>query len=429
MLHSDRPINRPADDLFGRADFALSLARSIDRMQVARDGFVIAIQGEWGSGKTSVIELVRRYLLHIEMERASQTPLLLDDVAVPKTIAELDKMADIFAPVSSRILAMELLDQDVTQWEHTNRLRDFNQWLSSPEDVAAVDHYWQLKIRAEARRRTIIVPFSPWLISGKVELASALLSELARALGAPLGDDVKYAFGAMLTRLSEFAPVAGAGLDLATGGIGGGILRAGGNWSSKLARNMTSGPTLDQLRNRLRKSLSDLQHQRVLVIVDDLDRLTPAEALEMVSLVKSLGDLPNVVYLLSYDQPKLAKLLQHALKSNGHEFLEKIVQYQVDLPPFDETDLLRLLNSDLASLLPDISREESDALGTVWHYTLRPYLRTPRAVRRFVNALSVKLPTLVEYTNIFDLIILEVLRIFEPELYNFIRRELSELVD
>ncbi|WP_441252255.1 P-loop NTPase fold protein [Tardiphaga sp. 71_E8_N1_1] len=71
MKHSDRPVTRPSDDLLGRSRFSLALARSIDTLILAKDGFVIAVIGDWGSGKSSVIEMTMRYLTHLEMERVS----------------------------------------------------------------------------------------------------------------------------------------------------------------------------------------------------------------------------------------------------------------------------------------------------------------------------------------------------------------------
>jgi energy-coupling factor transporter ATP-binding protein EcfA2 len=71
MKHSDRPIFRPREDLLGRAKFSLTLAHAIDNLTIAKDGFVVAIMGEWGSGKSSVVEMTTRFLIHLEMERAS----------------------------------------------------------------------------------------------------------------------------------------------------------------------------------------------------------------------------------------------------------------------------------------------------------------------------------------------------------------------
>lgn len=386
MLHSDRPITHPKQDVLGRRHFALTLAHSIDRLEITKDGFVIAIVGEWGSGKTSVIELIRRYLLHIEMERASQTPLPGYADAAPRTIDQLEEMAETFERIEERIASIEAANKDTTRWERTSRRSDFEYWLRSAASAAIAEHYWQLKLRVRGDPRTIVVPFSPWLIPTRAELASALLSELARALGPSLGDDLKHAFGALLERLSEFAPIAGAGLDIVTGGIGGAFIAAGGAWSGNVGKRMATGTTLHEIRERLKRILRSLDGQRVLVIVDDLDRLTPAEALEMISLVKSLGDLPNVVYVLSYDEDNLAHLIETAASVDGHEFLDKIVQYPVRLPQIDDDDLARMLSADL-DILVTLSNHDSGRLNTLWFYVLRHYIENPRDVRRFVNAL------------------------------------------
>ena len=271
MRYSDSPILRPDQDVLGRRGFALELARAIDRLAVtARDGFVIAIHGEWGSGKTSVIELVVRYLRHIEMERASQVPILNDRGANPRTIAELEAMSSSFEVLEHHVKAMEAVNKNVTYWQKLNRVDQFRRWSASDEAAQDADRYFELKLRVDANPRTIVQRLSPWLIAGRVEIAQALLSELARALGEVLGDNVKEAFAAVLQRLSEFAPIVGAALDVASAGAVGKLITVGGSWSSKVAATMASGATLDQLRERLRGILRALDNKQVLVVVDDL---------------------------------------------------------------------------------------------------------------------------------------------------------------
>jgi predicted KAP-like P-loop ATPase len=236
---------------------------------------------------------------------------------------------------------------------------------------------------------------------------------------------VKRAFGDLLQRLSEIAPITGAGADLLVPGIGS-IFRAGGTWSNKISEKLTSGRTLDDLRTRLRDALAQLPNQQILVVIDDLDRLTPAEALEMVSTVKSLGDLPNVVYLLSYDETKLSFLIERACGINGHEFLQKIVQYSVHIPTIEE-DLSRIVSADLTSVLKEISEDEQRRLGSAWHSVLRTYLRTPRDIRRFTNSLAVARSGLADYTDAIDLMLMETFRLFEPDVYQSIRRHITDL--
>jgi hypothetical protein len=255
MRYSDRPITSPSEDVLGRSGFALELARSIDRLLIAKDGFVIAIHGEWGAGKTSVIELIVRFLRHIEMERASQTSLLGEQTPVPQTLDDLEAAGLVFDRIKERILSIDQLGLDFTKTQRNYRSKLFESWLRSVEDAALADRYWRLLLRVESQPRTIVVRFSPWLIAGRTELAIALFSELARALSEELGDEVKQAFAAVLQRLADFAPVIGAGLD-ATTAIGMGRLFSSGlQWSQKITHTLASGPTLDEVRRRLRQAL------------------------------------------------------------------------------------------------------------------------------------------------------------------------------
>ena len=280
----------------------------------------------------------------------------------------------------------------------------------------------------ENEPRNIVVRFSPWLFPGKAELASSLISDLARAIGEKLGSEVKEAFASVLGRLAQAAPLAGAAADVVTGGAFGGLISSGVDVSDKLAKRLTTGPTLESVRERLRRALRRLEMRKVVVVVDDLDRLTPSEAVEMVSLLKGLGDLPNVVYLLCYDEHRLAELIGTELMLDGHEFLQKIVQYPVHLPPLDETDIARLLDADLQGLLPTLTQEEQQRLSYAWILIIKHYVRTPRDVRRLINAFSVASAGLGDHLDPVDLLILETVRINEPSIYAWVRENLDQLV-
>ncbi len=420
MKHSDRPVYRPKDDLLGRAKFSLFLARAIDNLSLAKDGFVIAVMGEWGAGKSSVVEMTARYLTHLEMERASKP-------AGSETLASLEVLAETYDQVRDKIAELDRQGLNFRMARPEYRQEVFDRWLGDKNQALRTDRYWKLLKEIEQTPRTIQIRFSPWLIAGRAELTIAFLSEIARALGEKLGSEIRDSFALILARLSEFAPVAGAGLDLATGGSVGKLLTSGASLSGKLAAKLTSGPTLDHLREGLRTSLKKLPDRRILVIIDDLDRLTPSEAVEMVSLVKSLGDLPNVIYLLSFDRTNLAKLLSKGTKLNGAEFLEKIVQYPVNLPPISTMSLAKLLDADLTEILGQLDTSEARRLGRTWHFALRHYLKTPRDVRIYGNSVAVSLASQRDFVDPVDMLLLELLRLHEPRLYDWVRENLDEL--
>ena len=65
----DKPIDSPEEDKFGFKALAKAIADSISKMK-SPEGTVIAINGPWGSGKSSLINLVRHHLEQIEKERS-----------------------------------------------------------------------------------------------------------------------------------------------------------------------------------------------------------------------------------------------------------------------------------------------------------------------------------------------------------------------
>lgn len=56
-FHGDRPIEAPSEDQLGFGPAARHVAEAIRKM-ASPDSFVIGIEGEWGSGKSSFINLV-----------------------------------------------------------------------------------------------------------------------------------------------------------------------------------------------------------------------------------------------------------------------------------------------------------------------------------------------------------------------------------
>lgn len=427
MKHSDRPIVRPKEDVLGRASFSLALAKTIDALTIAKDGFVIAVTGEWGSGKSSVIEMTLRYITHLEMIRRERL-IRSEDLTPPSTIDEIEVRAEVYDRIRDKVASYKTSNRDLSKANYCYRRSLFETWLGSKEDALKAEQYWLSLQEVNSNCRTTQVRFSPWLIAGRSELATALLSELARALGG-LGAEIRNAFGSLLQRLSELAPVAGAGLDAATGFSSGAIFSSGATISARLAKRLVSGPTLDELREELRTALRSLPDQRILIVIDDLDRLTPNEASEMVAIVKSLGDLPNVIYLLSYDQKNLARLICKSTKLDGEDYLKKIIQYNVSIPPITGHGLSRVLDADLSEMLGELSDNQIKRIGQTWHFVLRYYLKTPRDVRLFTNALTVALSGQRDFIDPVDMMLLEILRFGEPSLYVWIRENLDELVE
>jgi hypothetical protein len=67
--------------------------------------------------------------------------------------------------------------------------------------------------------------------------------------------------------------------------------------------------------------------RRIVVFIDDLDRLEPTEIAEVLRLVRAVADFPNVIYVLSYDSNAVTSALEAVLEiEDGTEYLEKFIQ-------------------------------------------------------------------------------------------------------
>jgi predicted KAP-like P-loop ATPase len=61
VLSADKPLSDPRSDRLGYSPFAKHLAESISKVDPT-DGFVIAVYGSWGSGKTTLMNFIAYYL-------------------------------------------------------------------------------------------------------------------------------------------------------------------------------------------------------------------------------------------------------------------------------------------------------------------------------------------------------------------------------
>lgn len=132
MKHSDRPIYRAKDDLLGRAKFSLFLARAIDNLSLAKDGFVIAIMGEWGAGKSSVVEMIARYLVHLEMERTTKP-------AGSESLASLEALAEIFDQIRDQLKDLEAQHLNFRMARPEYRQELFGRWLDDKSQALQAD--------------------------------------------------------------------------------------------------------------------------------------------------------------------------------------------------------------------------------------------------------------------------------------------------
>ncbi len=157
----------------------------------------------------------------------------------------------------------------------------------------------------------------------------------------------------------------------------------------------------------------------LVVFIDDVDRLTGRELLELFAALRVVVDLPYVQYVLAYDASSVARSLEAGSPgTDGHAFLEKIVAIPVPVPRVPFELLFRKLQRDLRETLVQAGMDTSILSGTMvldLVEVTRPMLTTPRDLVRFTNRVKtmVSLAVQAELATV-DFIMCELLAVFTP---------------
>jgi hypothetical protein len=277
----------------------------------------------------------------------------------------------------------------------------------------------------------ISVWFNPWRFEDEVQLLRNFFGTLADAIQ-----------GSLLSRkerVGEWLKEYGAGLlgifsfkvgDQATGGQAEFSLRD----AAKEIGTTLSSVELDELRNRIGKLLRE-EGKRIVVFMDDIDRLDRAEIQTVFKLVKLSADFANTAYVLAFDEEivasSLAEKYASGKKKEGRRFLEKIVQVPLYIPKADGNALRTLalegVDKSLKGAQIDLTKDDVEAF--VIHFNnLIPRLQTPRMAKRYTNALAFSLPIFKGEVNIVDVLLLEGIRVFYPNIFTTIRDSLDVFV-
>lgn len=269
-------------------------------------------------------------------------------------------------------------------------------------------------IREELPSDTVVVNFNPWLFSDEQHLLKSFFSSITDALGASDKTN-KEKIGALLSdyggaigTITQFVGVKTDGLE-------------------KLG-NKLKNTSSEQLKKRIDDLIID-SGKNIVVFVDDIDRLDIQEIQYVFKLVKLVGDFPRTAYILSFDDEMVSAALAPKYGGNskvsGYNFLEKIIQVPLKIPIASKKAMskytITLLNKVLENWSIQLSEHENNSFIEAFNSAFLPFMDTPRLGIRYANTLSFSLPLLKGEANTGDLIIIEGVKIFYPELYDFIR--------
>ena len=332
---NDSSVDKPESDKFRFGKLATQISTAIEK-NVSDEGTVISIHGKWGSGKSSLINLIE-YRLKNSKSRIQTKPIFI-----------------------SR----------------------FNCWWIQDEEALITEFF-----------RQIYGTISGTSDKDKLELVVEVGSKI----------------------LVNSTPILGAVSNL--------FLPGSAEFISKMSEairgSIMEDQNLHEMYSKLYHSLS-LSKNRYLIIIDDIDRMFSSEVFLMFKLIKTVGLLPNFMYLLAYDREVVDKTIVCEAKSSGSNYLEKFVQVSFDVPKISQLTIK-------ANLLESFYKfYKEPKYFDFKHFKLRlsklvlPFINSPRNLKRVTNMINITWRTVEDELDFADFMAIETLRILKPNLYNSI---------
>lgn len=275
-----------------------------------------------------------------------------------------------------------------------------------------------------AQQRAVVVHFNPWLIGDRDALLRQFLASIAKAV--KLTDHAKE--GKRVAKELKTYSKAFDILKLIPGAepwasIFKSVVESVSNASEAVFDYKT--PDIEARKVALENALRKFP-QRIVVLLDDLDRLYPAEAYEMVRIIKAVGNLPNVGYVLAWDEKYVSAALDKLNVPFAATYLDKVVQVRLHVPPLSFPQRVVLINKALGRLAKEALEQHfkggEERLGSLFHHGLNELIEQPRDVVRLFDVVCSIEPGLRGEIHLADILGLAILMIKAPSVFELISR-------
>jgi len=278
---------------------------------------------------------------------------------------------------------------------------------------------------AEARHpATIMVSFNPCLANSRNGLTHAFFAELTAALEAgpkkPRRGQAERLKGLAQTIFKygkRIAPADGIWF------CDGGATAAG---LDTMRQSLTGGDTFGRMRDELARELEDSETD-ILVLIDEIDRLSDREITVCAQLVRAVADFERVSYLLAYDADRVAPALGNGNIERGRAYLEKVVQLAVPLPPLVPRQIRRIVDTRFRELV-DEPGEHRQRLGQLLGILVPYILGTVRDAKRTLAGFEVLHRLLRFEVDEVDLLGWAAIQAKYPDVEQVLRRRQEQII-
>jgi len=257
-----------------------------------------------------------------------------------------------------------------------------------------------LKNNIEENEYFLIVNFDPWNFKDEEAILSAFYNQIEKSFSQ------KFVLSGFKKTIIKYKNIISMGLSQT--GI-------------KIDFSDTK-ESIEEIRQRIESYITQTK-KKIIIFVDDIDRLQPKEILLVFKLVRLSANFKNTIFLLAFDPVLVQNYFKIDLKIDS-EFLEKIVQKPIPLPAIEQQDIDQFLDKHIEKLFDElvISKERREKFekdfSLIYRTQVKKIFKTLRRAKRYLNGLRSTLPTIKNEINLKDFLILEIIRNFFPKIYD-----------
>lgn len=246
------------------------------------------------------------------------------------------------------------------------------------------------------KNKVIIMKFNPWIYRKDSNLTHIFLEELSQTFK-PYSTE----FSKGLVRYSEM------------------LLAIDNGWIKTLTKFFISfgSKTAFEQFNLLKENIKTI-NKKIVIFIDDIDRLNSDEIEEILRLVRNTSNLPNMYFILAYDKKYVVDTLNKHYTFHSIKYMDKILQEEFILPTAKESLLKDLL---LQYLKNELSENEYDQIQkfldknfSLTQIDPTDYITTIRDAKRIANQFIFSIRKLHDEVDLCDFLTLELFRLRYP---------------
>lgn len=169
----------------------------------------------------------------------------------------------------------------------------------------------------------------------------------------------------------------------------------------------------DSEKLRVNEAIRRLK-KRIIVIIEDLDRLTANEIIEVLKLIDGNAAFDNLIFISAYDKRRMNSLLETTDEWTAYS--DKFFTWERPLPLRSSQLLLDFLIPNLTSGLAFKDEELEDINSSILANSsfFTSYLKNLRDVKRYINLVKPSLKRIYKEVKLRDFLLIELVRYRYP---------------